>query len=129
MPKKTPEATREKVVAMRKEGASYTEIEGALDLSRPTLCKILNEAGLTKGTRKAPVKPRVAGGVSASTPSGSPSFPVQEGGVEDFMPERKVAPKRNVAQEAGEMECDGCGSEFSFDRGDELPDECPECGQ
>lgn len=138
MPKKTPEDLREKVVALRKAGATYTQIEANPDtrnpetgqkLARPTLIKILREAGLTKGVRaEAVTHPQQSG----KTPSGNQSMPVQpvspaaSNGVDDFMPKAakvKVTPKRKV-----EFQCSECGAEFVGDEDDELPEECPECG-
>lgn len=132
MPKKTPEQVREKVVALYKEGRTYTEMEKTSGLARPTIIRIVKEAGLT-GRRKLGVHANVEKVTpppsSVGSPSVNQSLPVLESGVHEFMPEKKAAPRRNVADEAGEFECDNCGAEFTFDAGDELPDACPECGQ
>ena len=135
MPKKTSEEIREKVVALRKGGATYTQIEAQIvspetgqKLARPTLIKILKEAGLTKAANAAAITPPPS---SVKTPSENQSKPVptysSSDGVADFMPKQTVkvtTPKKKV-----EFQCQECGTEFIGDDGDELPETCPECGQ
>jgi len=135
LPKKTPEPQRDIVVSLRRGGATYTQIEAdprtvnpdtGKPLARPTLIKILKEAGLTKSASAAST---TKNGASASTPSSSPSMPVHASsdGVSDFMP--KTATKK--AEPAGEpidFECSVCGAEFVADSEADLPAACPECG-
>lgn len=132
MPKKTLEEVREKVVQLRKGGATYTQIERNPEtinpdtgkpLARPTLIKILREAGLTKrANAEAQTTPPPS---SAGMPSKTPSLPVpaSSNGVDDFMPK---APKK--APSSVEFQCDQCGTEFIGTEDDPLPEVCPECG-
>lgn len=126
MPKKTSEEIREKVVALRKSGATYTQIEKQVispetgePLARPTLIKILKEAGLTtpKGPRQVPA----ASSATQARPTSAPS--ASSNGVSDFMP--KNQPKRKVYQE---FVCEHCGMEFVGPEDEEPPETCPECG-
>lgn len=153
MPKKLPEAVREKVVQLRKEGRTYAEIEAMVvnpetgqRLARPTTIKVLKEAGLTRAASSADKQatgpassppPRTAAAPSAAQTAGQPSVPLaRTNGVDEFMPAAKKAaakasPKTKPnadPSEAFEFECDGCGAEFTADSEDDVPDACPECG-
>lgn len=130
MPKKTPEEIREQVVSLRKGGASYTQIqrqvvspETGQPLTRPTVIKILREAGLTKGARAA--APPTSQEQSGRTPSSGPSklAPSSSNGVDDFMP-----PKVQKPVVVNRVQCDQCGTTFQYEDGDDLPEICPECG-
>ena len=136
MPKKTPEPQRDIVVSLRRGGATYTQIEAdprtvnpdtGKPLSRPTLIKILKEAGLTRSASAgATTRQPSSRGVEAGAPNGvAPTSSTD--GVSDFMP--KTATKK--AEPAGEpidFECSVCGAEFVADSEADLPDACPECG-
>lgn len=133
MPKKIPEELRMKAVELRKKGATYTQIEAEVvnpetgePIQRPTLIKILKEAGLTRARAAATTPPSS----SAGTPSTNQSKPAPtssisaSNGVSEFMP--KPRPKAKVEVE---FECEHCGTEFVCEEGDDLPETCPECKQ
>lgn len=141
MPKKLPEQVREKVVQLRKAGRTYAEIEAMVTnpetgqpIARPTLISVLKEAGLTRGVSSA--AKQATGAVSspppttAAAPSGAPpaarpsAQPARGNGVDEFMPKDKPKPKAQPI----DFQCEHCGTEFTADSEDDLPDVCPECG-
>ena len=128
VPKKTPEQLREQVVELRKKNVSYTRIEKAMveqgtPLSRPTLIKILREAGLTKSASAASSSASTSSPPTQTRESRSLPAPATSNGVDEFMPK---APAKKV--EPKEYECDNCGAEFTADDPADLPEACPRCG-
>lgn len=144
MPKKASETMREQVVALRKTGATYAQIEAKVTnpetgrpIARPTTIKILREAGLTRPLGHVGAAKATTPSPSATTPSAPPStsapanspLPVSPSdGVIDFMPKTKPTDKKAPDAEPVDFECEHCGAEFTADTEDDIPDECPECG-
>jgi hypothetical protein len=143
MPKKTPESIREQVVALRKAGNTYTQIEAQVvnpetgrPIQRPTTIKILKEAGLTRAASSAAragtgpassPSPRTAAGASGVPPAATSSVPLARGnGVDEFMPKVKAQAKAPAAPV--DFECEHCGAEFTADSEADVPETCPECG-
>lgn len=126
---KTVETSREKAVQLRKEGKTYTQIEKATGLSRPTVAKILKEAGLT-GQKAAPQESMKQPAVSV----GSSAIPISNGdGLTEFQPPPKkehatVNTKKNEEPKGGRVYCGNCGTGFDYTDESEVPDKCPECG-
>jgi len=143
MPKKLPETLREKVVQLRKEGRTYTEIEAMVvnpetnqRLARPTTISILREAGLTRQRAPAAAAKPTSPSPSAGTPSGSGSSSApassipfaKTSGVDEFMPKTPEKKSKPAATQPFDIECDTCGTEFVVDSEDDVPESCPECG-
>lgn len=145
MPKKLPEELREKVVQLRKEGRTYAEIEAMVvnpetgkPIQRPTTIQVLKEAGLTRPASSAAKSatgpassppPRTAAAPSGAPQAARQSAPPRAAGngVDEFMP-KDAKPKKPAAAGPIEFECEHCGSEFTADSEDDLPEVCPECG-
>lgn len=132
MPKATDEATALKIVELKKQGKSYTEIASAAQVTEPTVTKVLKRAGLAKSRPRKPktVPTSTPAPNSSEKPGSAPSNSGSAGnGLDDFIPRVAKPEVQSAKAPIGEMSCDNCGATFTYDDPNDLNESCPECGQ
>lgn len=140
MPKKTDEATREKVLELLKAGKSYSLVGKETGLSRPVIWGIKKEAGLVNSTHQKPDHSSENQSKSGRNGSGNGLNEMQPPPLQRTQTQQRQEQPQSPNDQREErnvrikperlyLECEHCGTGFYADKPEDAPEVCPECGK